>query len=124
MTDSESDSRDTIYVTNTERKQLVELIPDLVELYEDRKLEDVAESLQEMKSTFDAEIEDGFRKEYDLGAEQWDDLVLALEEVGSTRADWLKSKLARRSEQNLPRMAFKRVPFMPLYIGETPKRTS
>lgn len=119
MTDTDTETV-TVSVTNTERKQIVELLTDVIELYEEQQLPERVSLFAELQELFSNEIEDGFRTEYTRDESDWSDLVLGLEELDETRADWLKSKLARRARLPLPRMGFKRVPFMPRYIGNDP----
>jgi len=121
--------RNEITVRDYERRQLVEFIPDLIDHYEERNGSDAADRIDEMLDlfdelyeTFDEEI-DGTEASYDVGADNWRDLALALEELDNTRASWLRAKIGRRAELPVIHMGFTtNVPFMALQTGQEPKR--
>lgn len=119
--------RNEIRLRDYERKQLVEFLPAVIELYEDRELADddrnLVERFETMLATFELEI-DGTEAMYDIGADDWRDLCMALDELDDTRASWLRSKIGRRAELPSIQMGFTtNVPFMTLATGEEPVRS-
>lgn len=114
--------RNEIVIRDYERKQLTEFLPELIQLYEDRDLDDKAVLFEEMLGEFEQEI-DGIEASYDVGADNWRDLSIALDELDNTRASWLRAKIGRRAELPSVHMGFTtRVPFMALQTGMEPKR--
>lgn len=94
-------SRDRISIRETERQQLLELLPETVEVYEELGLDEPAETIRSLQTEFSQDQET-----YDLGKENWDEIALALEELDSTRASWLASKIARRAGLTVVQMGF------------------
>jgi len=130
MSDSEDEGeiprpRDEISIRNYERQQLTEYLPELIDLYEGRELADernLIERFETMLSEFEAEI-DGDEEMYGMGADNWRDLAIALEELDDTRASWLSAKIGRRAELPSIHMGFTTsVPFMTLATGKDPIR--
>jgi len=130
MSDTEDEGgiprpRNEISIRNYERQQLTEYLPELIDLYEGRELADernLIERFEEMLDEFEQEI-DGDEAMYDLGADNWRDLAVALDELDDTRASWLRAKIGRRAELPSVHMGFTTsVPFMVLATGEDPVR--
>lgn len=124
--DDENRSRDKIALREYERRQLVEYVPQIIDLYEDRELADddrnLVERFEEMYGELQAEI-DGTEQSYDFGAANWRDLAMALEELDDMRASWLRAKIGRRAELSAIQMGFTtNIPFMSMVTGETPTR--
>lgn len=118
--------RNEISIRDYERRQLTEFIPQIIDLYKDRDLEDddrnLVERFETMLDEFEQEI-DGTEADYDLGADNWRDLSMALDELDETRASWLRAKIGRRAELPAVHMGFTtNVPFMALATGEDPVR--
>lgn len=114
--------RNEIRIRDYERRQLTDFLPRLIELYEDSELAEKAEVFEEMQQIFEDDI-DGTEKMYDLGADDWRDLAVGLEELDETRASWLKAKIGRRAELPTIHMGFTTsVPFMTLVTGDDPVR--
>jgi len=118
--------RNEIMLRDYERRQLTEFVPQIIDLYKERDLEDddrnLVERFEEMLEEFEQEI-DGTEADYDLGADNWRDLSMALDELDETRASWLRAKIGRRAELPAVHMGFTtNVPFMTLATGENPTR--
>lgn len=113
--------RDTITLRATERAQLTEFLPALIDLYEQQEL---PEKITSFESIQDMVTADGDAPiEYDFGHRLIQDLVVGLEELDSTRASWLRAKIGRRAECKPIHMGFiSRVPPMAMVTGETPTR--
>lgn len=114
--------RDEITIREYERRQLMDLLPQAIELYEDSEVDDTAEELEAILPEF-ADEQDDAEQEYDLGADTWREISLALEEIGGSRAGWLSAKIGRRAELSAVRMGFSTsVPIGVLMTGKTPNR--
>lgn len=117
--------RSEISIRNYERQQLTEFLPDIIDVYEEfdsDEMDDRVATFESMLTTFDEDI-DGDEERYDLGADQWRDLAIGLDELDDTRASWLSAKIGRRAELESIRMGFTTVvPFMSLRTGKTPVR--
>lgn len=117
--------RNEIRIRDYERRQLVEFLPQIIDLYSDRQLDDdrnLIERFETMYDEFDDDI-DGMDAMYDVGADNWRDLAMALDELDDTRASWLRAKIGRRAELPAVHMGFTTtVPFMTLATGEAPVR--
>lgn len=120
-----SDTRDAITIRDYERRQLMEFLPDVIDVYakyEDDAMVETRETFEELQGTFSQEI-DGTESEYDIGAEQWRDVAMGLDELDETRASWLSAKIGRRADLSSIQMGFTtNVPFMALTTGEDPIR--
>lgn len=120
--------RNEIVVYNYERKQLLDFIPQIIEHYESMNVEenntvdDVIELCESLQTIF-SEEPDGHKQMYDIGADAWEDLSVGLDEIDGDKSNWLRSKLAKRAELPITHMGFGTpVPFMSMYVDETPKR--
>jgi hypothetical protein len=120
--------RDEIVIRAHERRQLTEFLPECIEHYdsmpETEQTVAIYDELVELNELFSDPF-DGSEKMYDIGADTIETLCIAL--TGSLpeeqRAQWLRAKIARRSEQPVTMMGFSTVvPIMPVEVGKTPKR--
>lgn len=96
-----------ITIRETERSQLVEFLPEIIDLYEDRGLDDtdLIDRFESLQETFEDEP-DEYRAEYEASDDTWEDLSLALGELDGTRPAWLRAKIARRAELPPIHMSF------------------
>lgn len=78
----------------TERRQFLDIIPDVIELYESREQDDLATTFENMRS----EINDDDSGTYTYDSDVISDVCYAMNEVESMRAAWLSSKIARRTD--------------------------
>lgn len=114
--------RNEITIRDYERKQLVEFLPELIDLYEQKELDEEAALFKELVPVFEEEPETKFDT-YDCGADTWRTLAQALEELDEMRASWLSAKIGRRAELSVVQMGFTTtVPAMTLETGVEPKR--
>jgi hypothetical protein len=111
-------SRDAITVRPNEQAQLQEFLPQAIEQYESQdsiQTNTLEDALDELESTGSGDGE----FEFDWGA-----ITMALDDVGSTRAAWLRAKLARRAELAPFKMGFTTsVPIGPHMSETNPKRS-
>lgn len=124
MSDDQTD--DTVYneitLRYTERTQLAEFLPEIIDLYETKELDELADAFELMDDAIEQPVTDGC-KAYDFGQDGWENLCIALDELDSTRAAWLSAKIGRRANLDAPYMGFTTtVPFVGSYIGVDPTR--
>lgn len=122
----------SVEVREYERKQLAEYLPKMKEVYEETDITEEAERMEDLIDVFSEEQDDD-PKEYDLDDADWYELVRALgqdpflgrDDVAKSRASWLQTKLARRTEQEAVQMGFVTdVPLMVLATGNVPSKPS
>lgn len=99
--------QDSIEIRATERSQLLEVLPRVIELYRSSDSEEMDDRADRLETVFRQFKDfDGPRQTYDLGAEQWELIVDALDAIDSNRIAWLRSKLARRANLHPIKMGF------------------
>jgi len=124
MSDDQTDGTgyNEITLRYTERAQLAEFLPEIIDLYETKELDELADAFELMDDAIERPVTDG-RKAYDFGQEGWTNLCIALDELDSTRAAWLSAKIGRRANLDAAYMGFTTtVPFMASQVGVDPTR--
>lgn len=101
-------------VRSVERQQLVEFLPEAAKNAEDDGLDKKADQIRD-------EILPKIEAEEELGYQEWVDVTIALTDIEDTRAQWLRSKIAKRSLQPMERMGFSTgFPVGPYMAGTVP----
>ena len=113
-------SRDEITIRSYEQRQLLNILPDVVDFYEEKELDSRIDTLNSVIS----EIESMNEETIDLGYDTWSTVSTALDEMDSTKASWLSAKIARRAELPAYDMGFTTfIPVGPMISDKKPERS-
>lgn len=113
-------SRDEITIRSYEQRQLLNILPDVVDFYEEKDLDSRIKTLEGVMD----EIESMSEETIDLGYDTWSTVSIALDELNSTKASWLSAKIARRAELPAHDMGFTTfIPVGPMISDKKPKQS-
>jgi hypothetical protein len=118
----------TVSIRGTERQQLLDYLPEIVDVYEETDLEDVEERAEPIRELQDA-LEFG-ETEIEYDRETWSEITVGLrqlhwvrpDEYSKNRVGWLRAKLARRADLSGAQMSYtSNPPVMQYASGQEPQ---
>lgn len=118
----------SVSIRETERQQLIEYLPEIVDVYEETDLEDVEERTEPILDLH-GKLESG-QTEVDYERETWTEITVGLRQLHWVRPDehsknrigWLRAKLARRADLSGAQMSYtSNPPIMQYASGQEPQ---